>query len=209
MADRSIVVRLKAVVSEYKQGMAEAAQASRQVGDTATKASQDSAKGFGSAASSVGGLNVALKSAMVTMAAAGIGAFVAHAVQSFAQLEDASAAAAVVFGNGMQQIVAQSNGAAATLGMAKSQVIDAAIQFGAFGKSAGLSGTALASFSTDMTQLAGDMASFRGTTPEQAIQAIGAALRGETEPIRQYGVLIDDASTKQQALKMGLISTTT
>jgi len=208
-ADRSIVVRLKAVVSEYKQGMAEAAQASRQVGDTATKASQDSAKGFGSAASSVGGLNVALKGAIVTMAAAGIGAFVANAVTSFAKLEDASAAAAVVFGNGMSQIVAQSNGAAAALGMAKSQVIDAAIQFGAFGKSAGLSGTALATFSTEMTQLAGDMASFRGTTPEQAIQAVGAALRGETEPIRQYGVLIDDASTKQQALKMGLISTTT
>jgi len=207
-ADRSIVVRLKAVISEYKQGMAEAAASSRQVGDTATKASQDSAKGFGSAASSVGGLSNALKGAMVTMAAAGIGAFVAHAVQSFAQLEDASAAAAVVFGGGMQQIVAQSNGAAAALGMAKSQVIDAAIQFGAFGKSAGLAGTELATFSTDMTQLAGDMASFRGTTPEQAIQAIGAALRGETEPIRQYGVLIDDASTKQQALKMGLISTT-
>jgi len=208
-ADRSIVVRLKAVVSEYKQGMAEAAQASRQVGDTATKASQDSTKGFGSAATSVGGLNNALKGALVTMAAAGIGAFVAHAVQSFAQLEDASAAASVVFGNGMSQIMTQADTAAQKLGMAKSQVIDAAITFGTFGKSAGLAGTDLATFSTEMTQLAGDMASFRGTTPEQAIEAIGAAMRGETEPIRAYGVLIDDASTKQQALKMGLIATTT
>jgi hypothetical protein len=207
-ADRSIVVRLKAVVSEYKQGMAEAAQSSRQVGDAAAKASQDSAKGFGAAASSVGGLNGALKGAIVTMAAAGIGAFVSHAVASFAQLEDASAAASVVFGNGMGQIIAQSETAAQSLGMAKSQVIDAANVFGTFGKSAGLAGKDLASFSTDMTQLAGDMASFKGTTPEQAIQAIGSALRGESEPIRAYGVLIDDASTKQQAFKMGLIATT-
>lgn len=207
--DRSIVVRLKAVVSEYKQGMSEAAQATRQVGDTATKASQDSAKGFGAAANSVGGLSTMLKGASVAFAAAGIGAFVAKSVASFSQLEDATAAATVVFGNGMSSIVAQANGAATALGMAKSQVIDAAITFGTFGKSAGLAGSDLAKFSTDMTQLAGDMASFRGTTPEQAIEAIGAALRGESEPIRAYGVLIDDASTKQQALKMHLIETTT
>lgn len=209
MADRSIVVRLKAVVSEYKQGMAEAAQSTRQVGDVAAKASQDSTRGFNAATGSANGLAGAIKGAMGLMAAAGIGAFVAKSVQAYSQLEDATAAASVVFGKGMSEIVAQSQDAAAALGMSKSQVIDAAITFGTFGKSAGLAGDRLSGFSTEMTQLAGDMASFRGTSPEQAIEAIGAAFRGETEPIRAYGVLLDDASVKQQALKMGLIQTTT
>ena len=64
-------------------------------------------------------------------------------------------------------------------------------------------------FSTDFVGLASDLASFNNTTPEQAIDAIGAALRGESEPLRAYGVLLDDASMRQAALKLGLIETTT
>ena len=208
MTDRSVVVRLKAVVGEYKQGMAEAAASSRQVEDAAVKASQASTKSFNTASSSASGLGTAIKSAMGLLAAAGIGSFVAKSVASFSALQDATSAATVTFGRGMSQIVAQANGAAASLGMSKSQVIDASMTFGVFGKSAGLAGQDLSAFSTGLTQVAGDMASFRGTTPEKAIEAIGSAFTGNYDSIREYGVLIDEASMKQQALKMGLIATT-
>ena len=33
-------------------------------------------------------------------------------------------------------------------------------------------------------------------------------MRGEAEPLRQYGVLLDDASLRQAALELGIISTT-
>jgi phage-related protein len=66
----------------------------------------------------------------------------------------------------------------------------------------------LSGFTTNLTTLASDLASFNNTTPEQAIEAIGAALRGETEPMRAYGVLLDDASLRQEALAQGLIKTT-
>jgi hypothetical protein len=39
----------------------------------------------------------------------------------------------------------------------------------------------------------------------QSSLAIGSALRGEFEPIRQYGVLLDDATLRNRALKLGLI----
>jgi len=38
----------------------------------------------------------------------------------------------------------------------------------------------------------------------QAVQAIGAALRGESEPLRQYGVLLNDAALKAAALELGI-----
>lgn len=145
---------------------------------------------------------------VVGQAASAIGEFASGSVSKFAQLEDSTAAASVIFGSSMGKIQTQANTAASTLGMSKSQVIDAANTFGTYGKSAGLAGDNLAGFSTQMTQVAGDMASFKGTSPEQAIEAIGAALRGETEPIRAYGVLLDDASMRNEAMKMGLISTT-
>jgi hypothetical protein len=52
--------------------------------------------------------------------------------------------------------------------------------------------------------LASDLASFYNTNADEAINAIGAALRGESEPIRKYGVLLDDATLKAKAMEMGL-----
>ncbi len=131
-----------------------------------------------------------------------------QSVESFSELEDSSAAAGVVFGDSMSKIIEQSKTAGSTLGLSSQQVINAANTFGTYGKSAGLAGYDLAGFSTQMTSLSGDMASFKGTSTEQAIEAVGAALRGEMEPIRAYGVLLDDASLKNRAMAMGLISTT-
>lgn len=154
------------------------------------------------------GVKAMVAPALALLSVGAITDFVGDAVNDFSELEDASGAASVVFGDSMRKITDQSKTAAATMGMSQDQVIAAANMFGTYGKSAGLAGDDLAAFSTKMTGLAGDLASFKGGTPEEAVEAIGAALRGEMEPIRKYGVLLDDASLRSQALKMGLIKTT-
>lgn len=98
--------------------------------------------------------------------------------------------------------------AAKNLGQSKQQALDAASTFAIFGKGANLAGKDLVDFSTDMTTLASDLASFHNASPEEAIEAIGSALRGEAEPIRRFGVLLDDATLRNEALKLGLIKTT-
>lgn len=159
-----------------------------------------------------GGIMSALRSAIAPIATLFAGKAIADfantSVAAFSELEDSTAAAGVVFGDNMGQIISQSDTAASKLGLSKQQVINAANTFGTYGKAAGLSGKELATFATEQTALAADMASFKGTSPETAIEAIGAALRGETEPIRQFGVMLDDASMRNEAMKMGLISTT-
>jgi uncharacterized protein YoaH (UPF0181 family) len=113
-----------------------------------------------------------------------------------------------VFGSSAGQISDWGDTAAQSLGQSKRQAIEAANTFAIFGKAAGRSGGDLVRFSTDLTKLATDLASARDTSPEEAITAIGAALRGESEPIRRYGVLLDDAGNRQEALRLGLIKTT-
>jgi hypothetical protein len=171
-------------------------------------------KAFGSAGKNADGIGskfaaVGKKVALAFggMAIAG-GIFAKSGVDAFARVEDATGAAEVQFGAASKQVVAFAQTAAKNFGISTGAALDAANTFGTMGKAAGLSGQDLASFSTDFAGLAGDLASFKGTSPEQAIEAIGAALRGETEPIRAYGVLLDDASMRQEALKLGLISTT-
>lgn len=113
-----------------------------------------------------------------------------------------------IFGGASKEVFKFADGADKAFGQTKQQALDAAATFATFGKSAGLAGGDLTKFSTDFVGLASDLASFNNTTPQEAIDAIGAALRGESEPLRRYGVLLDDASMRQEALRLGLIKTT-
>lgn len=114
-----------------------------------------------------------------------------------------------VFGESSTAIKAWADNAAKSMGQSKQQALDAADTFALMGKSAGLTGTDVNKFAQDFTGLAADLGSFYNSSPEEAIQAIGSALRGEAEPIRKFGVMMDDATLKAQAMKMGLIKTTT
>jgi len=109
-----------------------------------------------------------------------------------------------IFGESTQSILDFASTSVAALGQTEEQALDAAATFAAFGSSAGLADEELVSFSSDLVVLASDLASFNNTSPEQAIDAISSALRGSTKPIRQYQVLLDDASLRQEALALGI-----
>jgi hypothetical protein len=119
------------------------------------------------------------------------------AVKAASDLSETVSKVNVIFGDTAKDIERFAEGAASALGQTKQQALDAAATFATFGKAAGLSGQDLSKFSTEFVSLASDLASFNNTSPEQAINAIGSALRGEAEPLRQYGVLLDDASLRQ------------
>lgn len=109
-----------------------------------------------------------------------------------------------IFGDSTRIISDYANDSTKNILLTRQAALDGAATFGIFAKGAGLAGDEAAGFSVEMVNLAADMASFNNTSPEQAIQAIGAALRGESEPIRAYGVLLDDATLKQRAVTMGI-----
>lgn len=154
--------------------------------------------GFGKSMTRVGGL--------VAGAFAGgeILSFANDAANAASDLNETLNKSQVIFGDAAEKIRQFGLTAAKSIGQSQRQAVDAAATFGVFGKAAGLSGNGLADFSTKLTVLASDLASFSNTTPEQAIEALGAALRGESEPIRKYGVLLDDATLKAKAMALGI-----
>ena len=137
-----------------------------------------------------------------------VGGFLGDSIGAATDINETISKVGVLFGDAAGEIEAFAKTAAVGLGQSQQQAMDAAATFATFGKGAGLSGSQLADFSIDLASLASDMASFNNTSPEQAIEAIGAALRGESEPIRAYGVLLDDATLRQKALELGITSTT-
>ena len=110
----------------------------------------------------------------------------------------------VIFGQASKSVQSFATSAAKNLGMANQEALDFAATFGGLGKMAGKTGDDLGKFSTDLVQLTADMASFNNANPAEVAVALGAALRGESEPIRKYNVLINDAAVKAEAMAMGL-----
>jgi hypothetical protein len=130
------------------------------------------------------------------------------AVLAASDLGETISKVGVLFGDSAKEIEKFAEGAAKSLGQSKQQALDAAANFAIFGKSAGLSGEELVKFSTEFVSLAGDLSSFNNVSQDEAINAIGSALRGEAEPLRRFGVLLDEATLKNAALQLGLIATT-
>lgn len=153
----------------------------------------------------VSGLAAPLATAV---AALGVGKIFSDAITNASDLAEGSTAITAVFGDADKTIQTFAANAAQSLGQSTNMTLDAARVFGTFGKAAGLGGEDLAAFSTDFLTLSADLASFNNTTPEQAIEALGAGLRGESEPLRQYGVLLDDAALKARATELGIYSGT-
>ena len=128
------------------------------------------------------------------------------AIQAASDLQENTSKIEVIFGDAGRAVTDFAKTAARDIGQSQNQVLAAAGTFGTFGKAAGLAGDQLATFTNDFITLSADLASFNNTTPDEAINAIGAALRGEAEPLRRFGVLLNDATLKSAALELGIYS---
>lgn len=192
-----VLARLRADASGMKSGFGQAEAA---------------AKGFSSKTHAISTAIGTALGQVATQAAYAAGravvSFVSDSVNAARDINETVSKVGVIFGDQADEIQKFADTAATSLGLSKQAAMDGASTFAVFGKSAGLAGGDLTKFSTDLTGLSSDLASFYNTSPEDAITAIGAALRGESEPIRRYGILLDDASLRQQALKMGIVNTT-
>ena len=144
---------------------------------------------------------------MAVPAALAFGAIVTggyKAAQAASDFNETVSKSGIIFGEASTEIKKFADTAASSLGLSKQAALDAASTMGTFGKSAGLAGADLSNFSIEMVKLSGDLASFHNANPADVALALGAALRGEAEPIRKFGVLLNDAAVKAQAMKMGL-----
>ena len=177
--------------------------------DTGLNKAQQALKGIGGPAGKLGNI---LKASVVPGLIAAAGSVLVFtkglmpAIQAASDLQENTSKISVIFGDAGKAVTDFAKTAAREIGQSQNQVLAAAGTFGTFGKAAGLAGDQLATFTTDFISLSADLASFNNTTPDEAINAIGAALRGEAEPLRRFGVLLNDATLKAAAMELGIYS---
>ena len=180
----------------------------RELGGAGTTAARDTESAFKRAAGGAGG---AFKSALKGVAVGVAGVFGAGVVGAKVALGAASdyneslSKIGAVFGPEQQaEIQKWADGAAKAFGQSKTQALEAAGTYGNLLTSFGLNADASADMSKNLTVLASDLASFNNTSPQEALDALRSGLTGETEPLKRYGIALDDASLKAKALALGI-----
>ena len=109
-----------------------------------------------------------------------------------------------IFGEGAASVIADSNAMAKAFGTSKNEYLDAAGKFGGLFKGAGFSGNATAALARQFVRLAADAASFFNTDFETAFTKLRSGLAGEAEPLRDFGIFLDEDKTKAYAYAHGI-----
>lgn len=181
MAVPNMIVTLVANVSKFSSGMS---KASRQLG------------GFGKFAGKVlGGF-----AGLLAGTAIAFGKFAGDAIQKASDLEQAVGGTEAVFGKFAKQMEKASESAAVRMGLSMEQYQRLGAMTGTLLKKAGLPLETLAGKTDTLLTLASDLSATFGGTVEEAATAMNAALRGEFEPIRRFGIALSQAQINERAL---------
>lgn len=161
----------------------------------------------GKVKSSAGGMGAMFASAGLALGAAGFAKGAWDAVLAGSDLGETQSKVGVIFGDSTAQVNAFSDQLASKFGIVKQQSLDAAANIGLIGKASGMTQGQAAGLSTNFVKLATDAASFYNVPFDQALAAMRSGLIGEAEPMRQFGVLLTEDATKQEAYRLGIAKT--
>jgi hypothetical protein len=158
----------------------------------------------------IGGQLKKLVPSFKTVAIAGTAAFGAVAATSIklvnmaSDLEESQSKVNTVFGESAQVVNDFAKKSAVSFGITRQAALEAAGTFGNLIQAFGIGRGQAAEMSTTLLGLAADLASFNNTPIEQAIEALRSGLSGEAEPLKRFGIAINDVRLKQEALNLGL-----
>lgn len=174
--------------------------------------SEFNAKGFKDAQKQTSALDKSLKRLAVTLGTAlsarKIAQFGKASVLAASNLEEAMSKVNVVFGQGAREVETFGRSSAQSLGLSSAAALEAAGTYGNLLQAFGIGQRQAQGMSMALVKLAADMASFNNTSIDQAITALRSGLSGETEPLKRYGVALQDVRLRTEALRMGLIRNT-
>ena len=109
-----------------------------------------------------------------------------------------------VFGNMSQYVKDWAQDSIDKLGMAKSTVFDAASLFGDMGTSMGLTRKQAADMSMSLVELSADLSSFKNVSLEQSQNALKGIFTGETESLKNLGIIMTETQLKAYAMSKGI-----
>ena len=197
----NLLVRLALDAKDYVRGANKAEKAT----DEITDAQKRTDKAGGKLTDRMDKLG---KTLVAAFAAKAVLDFAKSSIAAFSNLEESVNAVNVQFEEGSGVIKDFAQTASTSVGLSTAAYQQLSVTTGALLSNFISDNRAAAEETNNLTQRASDLASVFNTDVEEALVAVQAAIRGESEPIRRFGVLLDDASVRAKAVALGLAETT-
>ncbi len=128
------------------------------------------------------------------------------AVNAASDMNEELSKSEAVFDASAQAVTEWSKTTTQAFGISRVESLRASAEMGNMLRAFSIGSDEASTMSMRLVELAGDFASFNNASIEDTLYAIGAALRGENEPIKKYIGNISQATIQSKALELGLYS---
>lgn len=190
MATRTVILKLIGDASSLRKALGDGAK---------------HAEGFGARLDKVAGRARAVGRKLTIGIALPLAALAGSFLAAASTLEESQSKVQVVFGRSAQAMEKWAATASSALGQSRQQALEAAGTFGNLFVALKLPEAQAAKMSRRIVELASDLASFNNVSTDDALLALRSGLVGETEPLRRFGVNLNEATLRTKALELGLI----
>src|SRR5690554_769203 len=149
----------------------------------------------------------AVAAAVAVRALGAVKEFVDDSVRAFSDLEQSIGGTEAVFGEFSKVIDEHARSAAESMGLSEAEFRTATTSIG--GQLKRMTGDVqfAAEQSVELVRVAADLAATYGGTTAEAVQALGAAFRGEADPAERFNLNLKASVVNAKAVEMGLAAT--
>jgi hypothetical protein len=190
------------VESRYRDAGAE--RGIKNLGKAGEEASRGVKKSGDSAGFLQGNLNKLIAGGLLLTAGRQLLAFAQSSVQTASDVDEMRSKFNVVFRETAETVTRELDAMAEATNRSRFDLMGFAATLQDTFVPLGFAREEAASMSVQLVQLATDLASFNNLRTEDVVRDLQSALVGNTETLRKYGVVAQEAQIKQQALEMGL-----
>ncbi len=134
----------------------------------------------------------------------GIKNTVTSAINYASDLQEVQNVVDTTFGKSSKVINSWSKNALKAFGLNEVSAKNYASTYGAMMKASGVVSSDMLKMSIGLTQLTGDVASFRNIRPEEAFYKLKSVITGETETMKELGVVMTEVNLKNFAATQGI-----
>lgn len=140
----------------------------------------------------------------VTVPLIGLGVVVNKTITDASNLAEAESKVNAVFKTQAADIAKWAKTTSTAFGVSTRAALEAAGTYGNLFQAFGIGQSESAKMSMRLVELAADMASFNNVPIDEALTALRSGLSGETEPLKRFGVALNDVRLRQEALNLGI-----
>lgn len=208
MADGKVVIETGLDSTGLKKGLNNLKPQFTEIGNTGTKAMNQISNSVGDATKSMSSLKSSLKGIIGTLGLVfslkALINFGQQAVNVASDLTEVDNVVQKAFGNMRGEMDALADSSIKNLGISRLEAYQTGSTFMAMGKSMLTSSQDAKDMALNLTKLSANMASFFNTSNKYAAIALKSIYTGETETLKQYGVVMTEVNLKQFALAQGI-----